>query len=188
MTNLIQPYNPDWKTEFENLKQVLCIALQHFKIAIEHIGSTAIPGLCAKPILDIDIVLKDTTLLADISAILEKLGYNNRGEQGIKGRFAFRQSTGTTPLTTTAKKWQEHHLYICFADSLALKNHLLVRNALLQNDELVQEYAQLKLALSQEKGITREQYTQQKTDFIITVLAQNGLDERALSDIKKANL
>jgi GrpB-like predicted nucleotidyltransferase (UPF0157 family) len=57
MTNFIRPYNPDWKTEYESLKNILDIELKDFVIDIKNVGSTSIPGLCAKPILDIDIII-----------------------------------------------------------------------------------------------------------------------------------
>ena len=78
MTNFIKPYNPDWITEFEALKNYLITGLKDFDIDIQHIGSTSIPGLCAKPIIDIDIILKQKIQLGDISAKLEKLGYKKQ--------------------------------------------------------------------------------------------------------------
>jgi GrpB-like predicted nucleotidyltransferase (UPF0157 family) len=187
MINFIQPYTPEWKTEFENLKQVLMAALNDFEVEIQHIGSTSVPELAAKPILDIDIIIKNKTHLGSLSAILEILGYQNKGEQGIVGRFAFRQSSDLTPLSASPKKWQEHHLYVCFSDSLALKNHLSFRNALQQDKKLLDEYAQLKINLVKEPNMTREKYSQRKTDFILAVLALKGLNEKDLNEIKNAN-
>ena len=188
MTNFIKPYNPDWKTEFENLRDILYTELKEFKLNIQHIGSTSIPGLIAKPILDIDIIIKNKIHLGDISAILEKLGYKNKGEQGISGRFAFRQSSDLTPSKGASKNWQEHHLYVCLSDSLALKNHIMFRDALLQDTNLVNEYSQLKIKLTTEKGMTREKYNMKKTEFILNVLKVNGLDEKELSEIKNVNI
>lgn len=187
MTNFIEPYNPYWKTEFENLKQILYKELNEFEIDIQHVGSTSIPGLYAKPILDIDIIINNKIHLGDISNRLELLGYKNRGEQGISGRFAFRQSEDLTASTGANKTWQVHHLYVCFSDCLALKNHILFRDTLLKDRKLIEEYSQLKINLMKEKGMTKEKYTRQKTDFILTVLTMKGLDEKELSEIKNAN-
>ena len=187
MTDLIQPYDPHWKTEFEQLKQVLSNELKDFEIDIQHVGSTAIPGLCAKPLLDIDIILHNKSMLQQVATTLESLGYNNKGEQGIAGRFAFRQQTAFTPVTATQQQWQAQHLYVCFADSLALKNHLLFRDALLQNKQLMESYSELKLSLLNEHGITREEYTKRKTAFILSVLRRAGLGEEELAEIGKAN-
>ncbi len=133
MTNFIETYKEEWKIEFESLKKCLCRILDGFQIDIQHVGSTAIPELFAKPILDIDIIIENKTHLDDISAKLEEVGYKSRGEQGVSGRFAFRQTSELTPEFNNSKKWQEHHLYVCFSDSLALKNHLLFRKALLKD-------------------------------------------------------
>ena len=175
MTDLIQPYDPHWKTEFEQLKQVLSNELKDFDIDIQHVGSTAIPGLCAKPVLDVDIILHNKTLLEQVTVILERIGYVSKGEQGIEGRFAFRQQSAFTPVTATQQQWQAQHLYVCFADSLALKNHLYFRDGLLQNQQLVKQYSELKLLLY-EQGITREEYTKRKTAFILSVLSSAGIN------------
>jgi GrpB-like predicted nucleotidyltransferase (UPF0157 family) len=188
MLNLIQPHNPNWKIEFEKLKRILNAELQDFEIDIQHVGSTCIPGLHAKPILDIDLIINDKTQLGDIAEKLESVGYISRGEQGIPGRFAFRQSSAGTPSTAVSRNWQEHHLYVCLSDSLALKNHLIFRDKLLQDKILAETYAQLKIKLTNEKGMTRENYMKQKTNFILKILALNGLTEEELSKIKNANV
>lgn len=185
--NLIQPYNPNWKIEFEHLKNTLNTKLRDFEIDIQHVGSTSIPELYAKPILDIDIIIEDKNLIGKIATSLEDLGYKNRGEQGIIGRFAFRQSSEFTPLTELNKKWQEYHLYVCFSDSLALKNHLLFRDTLLKNRKLVEEYSLLKQSLVKQENMTKEKYSKLKTDFILEILLLNGLDEEEVNEIRKAN-
>lgn len=187
MTNFIEPHNEQWKAEFKDLKAILLAVLAEFDLDIQHVGSTAIPGLFAKPILDIDIIVEDKKSLYGISSRLEMLGYIPKGEQGIPGRFAFRQSHGETPEVSTRKLWQEHHLYVCFADSLALKNHLLFRDALLKDEKLVEQYSHLKIRLTKEKGMTRAKYTVQKTNFIVTVLSKLGLGEAELHQITNAN-
>ncbi|WP_019988707.1 GrpB family protein [Rudanella lutea] len=187
MQALIQSYRPEWKREFDSLKTALEHALQGLAVTVQHVGSTAIPGLVAKPILDIDIIIHDKSLLKPIDRILQQLGYHSRGEQGIPGRFAFRQSRVTTPRTADGRAWMEHHLYVCFADSLALKNHIRFRDALLQDPKLTEAYAQLKLHLVSQPGMTRERYTTLKTEFILSVLSGAGLAHTELSDIEEAN-
>ncbi len=189
MATFLQPYNPQWKTEFESLKRELERSLgglnQH--LTIEHIGSTALIGLVAKPILDIDIIIEDTRLLHDIEKILITLGYVSRGEQGIPGRFAFRQKSDLVPFTDSKRKWQVHHLYVCYANSLALKNHLLFRDALRRDEALLQQYANLKRSLTENSKTKKEEYTIRKTDFILSVLAQAGLSQQELQDIADSN-
>lgn len=187
MINFIEPYNPSWLIEFKNLKDYLLYQLSGLDLEIQHVGSKAIPNLPAKPILDIDIIIHDKFLLSVITKKLIKIGYEYRGEQGIKGRFAFRQTSRFTPLNKEEKVWQEHHLYICYSDSLALKNHLLFRDALMSDNNLMEQYARLKINLSKEIGMTREIYSQRKTDFIISILSKIGLDASELIKIIDAN-
>ena len=127
----IELYNQDWKPWFDQLKQALSAVLMGIQVDIQHVGSTAIPDLPAKPILDIDIIIKDYSLLSGISHQLEEVGYLNRGDQGIPGRYAFRQRSLQVPAGRDQREWPEHHLYVCLDGCLALKNHLLFRDALL---------------------------------------------------------
>ena len=187
MPALIEPYNPHWKTEFECLRNIYQHTLVDHACTIEHIGSTAIPGLPAKPIIDIDIVLQDKAAIGPVTTSLQTAGYIARGEQGVPSRFAFRQSSAAVPLTTPRTQWLAHHLYVCYADSTALKNHLLFRDALLANEELAHQYAALKSSLIHDKGMSREAYGRAKTDFIIRVLARAGMGEHELQQIREAN-
>lgn len=176
--NLIEPYDPLWPRLFEQFKTELQQVLKGLAVDIQHVGSTAIFGLNAKPILDIDIILHDKAQLSVVSAQLETLGYFDKGEQGVMGRFAFRSKE---------KKSPHIHLYVCYADSLALKNHLAFRNALLTNQFLAEQYNQLKMDLVQQKGMTREKYNHQKTEFILSVLQKQGFTDNELKEIKSVN-
>lgn len=182
-----EPYNPAWADRFLQLKQRLETILSDYVVDIQHVGSTAVPGLPAKPVLDIDIIIQDQSKLPGISSILEKAGYHNRGDQGIPGRFAFRQQSIFTPGSPESMKWMKHHLYVCFSNSLALKNHLLFRNALLKNKALIAQYADLKLQLASKPDISRQEYTIQKTAFILRVLKDEGVNDDDLRQISDAN-
>ncbi|GAB3217643.1 GrpB family protein [Algoriphagus aestuariicola] len=187
MDGFIKPHDPEWKNEFKRLREILLAELNCFEIDVQHVGSTTVPNLWAKPILDVDIILFNNELLNDISSILEKLGYEPKGEQGIPGRFAFRQTSNLVPHALGKNTWQEHHLYVCFSDSLALKNHLQFRDVLLQDEKLVGEYSQLKIRLANETGMNREKYWKSKTAFVLSILQNLGFDPRELDEIKKAN-
>ena len=188
MTKLIEPYNTGWRIEFEKISKVIEDKLNDLKIDIQHVGSTSVPDLFAKPILDIDIIIDDKNSLKEITLRLEKLGYKSKGEKGVNGRFAFRQISDTTPSTNPQRKWQSHHLYVCYSDSLALKNHLLFRDALRMDITLVERYSKLKKSLTDNREITREEYSTRKTNFIISVLADAGLNQAELKEILNANL
>ncbi len=182
MKNLIKPYNKKWKQEFEILKTHLLDHLKGLDIEIQHIGSTAIPEIYAKPILDIDIIIEDKNLLNSIEERLKIIGYTNYGELGIPGRFAFKIKSDHT-----SKVWMEHHLYVCFSDSVALKNHLSFRDILLKDKDLREQYSTLKLNILNQKNLSREDYTKQKTAFVLSILEKNGFEKLEIEAIKKAN-
>jgi len=92
-----------WQREFIRLCIHLTSFLQEDFLAIRHIGSTSVPGLAAKPILDIDIVMNSPDDLKKLRKILEKRGYFYRGDLGIAGRFAFGYGSSS---------FMRHHLYV----------------------------------------------------------------------------
>ena len=119
---------------------------------------------------------------------LEALGYVNRGEQGIPGRFAFRQTSGFIALTIARNSWMEYHLYVCYANSIALKNHLVFRDALLHVKMRADEYSLLLQMLFNDIHISHMEYTSRKTSFIHSVLPGCGIEESILQRICHANL
>lgn len=187
MQQLIEPYNPGWKTEFENLKQVFTSVLKAFETSIQHVGSTSIPGMPAKPILDIDIIIQHKDIVPPITAQLESIGYFNKGEQGVAGRFAFRQTNAFVPFSTPSRKWQAHHLYVCLPDSIALQNHLVFRDALCNDSQLANRYAALKKSILETAAVSREEYTKRKTAFVLEVLSAAGMDADQLRQVRQAN-
>ena len=86
---IVIPYSEQWKTDFDTIKQYLLTAVKDIVISIEHIGSTSVEGLSAKPIIDIDIVIKDYSVLDTVVERLATLGYIHEGNLGIKDREAF---------------------------------------------------------------------------------------------------
>lgn len=189
MKEFLEPYNVNWGNLFNTIKKILEEALNdsNSNIYIQHVGSTAVPGMLAKPILDIDIIIYEKGALDTISYKLQILGYISKGDQGIEGRYAFRQSSSETPKSSISIKHFPHHLYVCFSDSLALRNHISFRDALLSDNKLVASYSELKESLIKENRITREEYSRKKTDFILSVLANIGFDEEELKKISDAN-
>lgn len=185
---MIVPYDPFWKIEFEQLHALLCKEFSGLEIDIQHVGSTSVPGAIAKPLLDIDIIISNKNLLAVITSKLVSLGYIAKGEQGVTGRYAFRQSSALVPSSPQKREWLTHHLYVCYANSLALKNHLLFRDSLLKDNELVKKYNKLKEELVNNGNISRERYTKMKTDFMLEVLADGGLSKEELNEIRQANI
>ena len=109
MTILI-PYDPAWKTACQELAQVYRDLLGDPLVGIEHVGSTAIEGITAKPILDIDLVIQDCSALPLVSQKLSTVGYQHNGDLGIPQREVFDRSDERAPWTDKERVWMEHHL------------------------------------------------------------------------------
>ena len=171
---LIQDYDTNWPKAFTQLATVLGEAAGAYLIAIEHIGSTAVPGLAAKPIIDIDLVYPTTGDFAALKAALENSGYYHNGDQGIAGREVFKRRAAATPhpvLDTIA-----HHLYACPVGNEELRRHLAFRDQLRLHPKAREEYARLKREIAAEAGEERKAYAEIKEvrarEFIVAVLAQ----------------
>lgn len=136
-------YNPLWPEQFEALKAIYAHCLGECIQGIEHVGSTSVPGLAAKPVLDIDLIITDEQQLREVTTRLVSLGYQFMGDLGIKDRYAFK-AMPTTPDTGTPKTWPTHNLYCCVQNSVSLRNHLALRDALRNDPELKAEYGALK--------------------------------------------
>jgi GrpB-like predicted nucleotidyltransferase (UPF0157 family) len=179
-------YNPDWPLQFQDLKTIFNNALGDNAIAIEHIGSTSVPDLAAKPILDIDIIVKDEAQLNIVIPVITLLGYKFVGDLGIKDRYAFNPVSDLSPYTVTNTLWSKHHLYCCIEGSLSLDNHLLFRNALRNSPTLAFEYGELKKRLA---SVTTDidVYIESKSSFIAGVLKKAGLSSAHVKEIFDQN-
>ncbi|NFS94782.1 GrpB family protein, partial [Clostridium botulinum] len=98
---IVEDYNPKWKESFESIKDELLAVLSGKIISIEHIGSTSVEGLSAKPIIDIDIVIDRN--FDEVKKELETISYIHEGDLGIYGREAFKYSNKPHLMV--------HHLY-----------------------------------------------------------------------------
>ena len=171
---LIHKYNPDWVQHFESIKVVIQKALLGLNIKIEHVGSTAIPNLAAKPIIDIDIIYKNDDEFNEIKSRLVKFFYFHNGNQGIEQREVFKR---TNPQAKSSiLDTLTHHLYACPVDSEELKRHLLFRNYLIKNEFIRNEYQNIKCELAKEANQNKKVYAELKElkakDFILSVIAQ----------------
>jgi len=173
---ILVPHNPAWADEFAALAAVYSATLGGLVVRIEHVGSTAVPTLRAKPILDIDLVIGSEADFPRVVAALRTLGYAHNGNQGIEGREAFKPIDDNAPLTSPARRWMAHHLYVCPADSRELRRHLIFRDALRQHANLRNEYESRKLAIAERSHGDRRVYAQLKEsecrDFIERVIAE----------------
>jgi GrpB-like predicted nucleotidyltransferase (UPF0157 family) len=172
----VEEYNAEWPTWFEKLRAKLWPAVEEFAVTIEHVGSTSVPGLAAKAVIDIDIVVESESKLPFVIAALKNLGYEHRGNLGIEGREAFRI---VDPI--------KHNLYVCIQNCTALKNHLALRNHLRQFPNSRDEYSALKLRLAVEFADSIDGYIEGKSSFIISVISQYGLSASELKAIEDSN-
>ncbi|MGG3523039.1 GrpB family protein [Bacillus pseudomycoides] len=165
----IEDYNPEWSIIFKDLKCVIEAELGDLLLSIEHVGSTSVNNLSAKPIIDLDLIIDNHDMLPQVIQRLEKLGYYHQGDLGIEGREAFGRKDRLTPWHGEKRIWIEHHLYVCCKDNKELAKHLAFRNYLRIHPDAVREYGQLKKKLA-ETAKDRVSYTEGKSDFVNTIL------------------
>ncbi len=165
----IEDYNPEWAEEFLKLSRVLQEELNELAMSIEHVGSTSVEGLSAKPIIDLDVVIDNRTLLPIVVEKLANLGYVHAGDQGIPGREAFKRVDAFVPRTKNNKQWIYHHLYVCTKDNEELKRHIAFRDYLRKNIEDAKKYEALKKHLSKTAS-DREAYTVGKSELVEAIL------------------
>lgn len=159
---ILTPHNPTWPAEFAALRDVYADALGDLILRVEHVGSTAVPHLQAKPILDIDIVMQDYEVFPKIVDGLGRLGYTHNGDQGILHREAFKPVDSTVPHTWPRREWMQHHLYVCPVHSIELRRHIVFRDALRARADWRREYERIKRGIADRSGGDRKTYAQIK--------------------------
>ena len=173
----VVPYDPAWPEIFEELSAPLRGALRGVIDSVEHVGSTSVPGLAAKPIIDIDVVVPAAAYVLTAIERLACLGYAHSGDQGIAGREAFTSPAG----------FYTHHLYVCVQGSVALENHLVVRNYLRNDPEMAVAYSALKAELAERFGDDPASYGAGKTNFLLALLAKAGTSGDVLQQVRREN-
>ena len=133
---VVLPYDVAWQSAFEKIKVEIEEAIGNLMIGIEHVGSTSVAGMSAKPCIDIDVIIKDYSVFAAVVDGLKAIGYIYEGDFGIKDREAF-QYTDKPYLMT-------HHLYVCPQHSEELHRHITFRDFLRSNPEAVKKYSLIK--------------------------------------------
>lgn len=164
-------YRAAWRDRFEVLRTAYSTALDVSGVPhrVEHVGSTSVPGLAAKPVIDVDVVVAERDVAAAVRA-LGTIGFVSRGELGVPGRAAF----------LTPEHFAPSNTYVVAEGSLALRNHLGVRDALRADDALRDEYAAVKRQAGREAADI-DAYIARKSDVLDRVLRAAGLtdEERA---------
>ena len=175
---MIEKWNPKWKDEFEKIVASLGKDIIYNSIKIEHVGSTSVEGLSAKPIIDIDVVISDYSVI-DLDIVIENdkfeiikrllndKGYKHEGDLGIEGREAFSYS-GKEELMT-------HHLYVCPKDSKELFKHITFRDFLKNNPALASEYSKVKEQAAVLYPDDIDKYMEFKSEIIEKIYKRCGL-------------
>ena len=133
---IVLPYDVAWESAFEAIRAEIQTALGDLMLGIEHVGSTSVKGMSAKPCIDIDVVIRDYSVFDAVVQKLDAIGYIHEGDLGIKDREAFKYADKPHLMT--------HHLYVCPRDSEELHRHIAFRDFLRKNPEAVKEYSMVK--------------------------------------------
>lgn len=161
---VVSDYDPAWPQEFARLCERVWPAVRDVALRIDHVGSTSVPGLAAKPILDLDIVVGSE---GDVPAVIERLaanGYRWQGDLGVEGRQAFTPA-GDEDLPA-------HHLYLVVEGNRAHLNHVLLRDLLRQDAQARERYAALKRANAERAAGDLDFYVAAKAALVAELLTR----------------
>jgi GrpB-like predicted nucleotidyltransferase (UPF0157 family) len=157
---VVTEYDDAWPVLFDEIAGPVRRALADLEVEVVHVGSTAVPGLAAKPVIDIDVVVRSP---ADVPRAIERLrtlGYVYQGNKGVAGREAFLWPPGAS----------QHHLYVVIAGGQPHVHHVVFRDYLRSHPEIADRYAALKRRLAEEYGDDRQGYTDAKSEFVARAL------------------
>ena len=164
---VVVPYDESWKNAFGEIKNEIEAEIGDLILGIEHVGSTSVEGMSAKPCIDIDVVIKDYSVFDDIVRKLETIGYIHEGNIGIKDREAFKYSDKPHLMM--------HHLYVCPQYSEELHRHITFRDFLRHNAEAVKKYSLVKEKASELYPNDIDQYIEYKSSCIEELYSMCGL-------------
>jgi GrpB-like predicted nucleotidyltransferase (UPF0157 family) len=167
-------YDCGWPRRFEGLREEYARAMAAAGVpvvAIEHVGSTSVPGLAAKPVIDCDIIVAPADVEA-AAAVLAGLGFGPLGELGIPQRWAFKEPARQVGTST----------YVVVEGSLALRNHLCVREVLRSSTALREEYAAVKKRVAA-TAANIDEYGRGKNAVVQRILAAGGMSEAERASI-----
>ena len=124
---IVSDYDPAWPEWFERVCDKVWPAVSDIALRIDHVGSTSVPGLAAKPVIDTDIVVASDEDVQPVVERLESIGYRWRGDLGVEGRQAFKP--------VDEEGLPRHHLYLVVEGSKAHLDHVLLRDLLREDPE-----------------------------------------------------
>ena len=164
---VVVAYDEAWKSAFEEIKSEIEATIGDMILGIEHVGSTSVKGLSAKPCIDIDVIIKDYSVFDDIVRKLGTIGYIHEGNLGIKDREAFKY--------TEKPHFMMHHLYVCPQYSKELHRHITFRDFLKHNAEAVRKYSLVKEKAAELFPNDIDKYIEYKDPCIEELYSKCGL-------------
>lgn len=154
----VVPHDPRWRDAFEAEARRVAEAMGENVVAVHHIGSTSIPGIYAKPVIDLLVKVRDVAEVDGRSSAMESIGYEVMGEYGIPGRRYFRKDDREGVRT--------HHIHAFEAGSAEVVRHLAFRDYMLAHPADAQRYSELKRRLAEEHPQSMDGYIDGKDGFI----------------------
>ncbi len=152
------PYSPEWSEAYKREADAIKMVVDNLIISIEHVGSTAVPGLPAKPILDIAIAVKEKSIVSQVVKLLVAAGYVDMGDQGDEGGYLMTRYA--------APDVRICHLHIVAISNFQWRNYIDFRDILRNNPVIRDDYARLKQQLAAQFPNDRESYMYAKYNFI----------------------
>ncbi|KAH6672518.1 putative UPF0157 protein YqkA [Halenospora varia] len=181
MKVVVEPHNPAWLAHFKEIKNNLTTILEGVPIvSIQHVGSTSVPGLPAKPVLDIDIIVTAENVSPAREALVRG-GYTDLGDMGIEDRYAFRQPGYQRHEAAygpgASDRGMRMNTYVVIDGCLALRNHQDVQRVLLEDEGLREEYGAAKLQLAEKEVENIDEYCNGKDQILEKILRKAGWKE-----------
>lgn len=176
---IVSEYNPEWIKEYDHEKMKINSALRDVILSIEHIGSTSIPGLGSKPIIDIMVGVSDLKQIAETQITrLEQIGYEYVFKSDFPERRFFRKG-----------KWRAgtHHLHIYKYKDKNWINNILFREYIKKDTRMLEEYFNLKKKLEQQYKHDRVAYTAGKSKFIERIIRMAMEDKELIKHLEEGN-
>lgn len=158
----VVPYDPMWKQEFLKIKAMIMDCIGDLINSVDHIGSTAIEGLAAKPVIDIDVVIDSYEVFPTVKERLSKIGFEHEGNLGVEGREAFKR--------TFIDDFMPYHMYVCPKDGKGHLEHITFLKYLRNHPDAMYAYGKLKLELAEQYKTDINSYVKGKADFVENIL------------------
>lgn len=162
----VVPHEDQWHDVFGRERHSILDHSAELVIDVQHVGSTAVPGLDAKPIIDIAVGVDTPRAVAALSRILTGIGWIYRGDKGQDGGHLF--------VKEAAPDFRTHHLHVVVIDDGRWKDYLAFRDILRRSERVRNEYAALKRELEKMYRDDRGSYTSRKSEFVSAVLAKHA--------------